>query len=48
MHDMTLWLFLADVLLVVAMVACRGTARVSLTPARILPQLAQYEQHRSR
>ena len=48
MHDMTLWLFLADALLVVAIVACRSTVRASLVPVRILPQLAQLEQHRSR
>ena len=48
MHDMTLWLLFADVLIVVAMVACRGTVRASLVPVRILPQLAQFEQHRLR
>jgi hypothetical protein len=48
MHDMTLWLLLADALLVVAMVACRRTVRASLVPMRILPQLAQCKQHRSR
>jgi hypothetical protein len=45
---MTLWLLLADALLVVAMVARRSTVRASLVPVRILPQLAQFEQHRSR
>ncbi len=48
MHDMTLWLLLADALLVVAMVAGRGKIEASLVPVRILPQLAQFEQHRPR
>jgi hypothetical protein len=48
MHDMTLWLLLADALLVVALVACSGAVRASLVPVRILPQLAQFEQHRLR
>ena len=48
MHDMALWLIPADALLVVAMVACRGKVRASPVPVRILPQLAQFEQHRSR
>jgi hypothetical protein len=48
MHDMILWLLLADALIVVAMVACRGAVRVSLAPVRILPQLAQLQRHRSR
>jgi hypothetical protein len=47
MHDMTLWLLLADVLTVVAMLACRGTVRTSLMPVRILPPLAQLQQNRS-
>jgi hypothetical protein len=47
MNDMTLWLLLADVLIVLAIVACRGTVRASLVPVRILPQLAQFQQNRS-
>ena len=46
MHDMTLWLLLADALLVVALVACSGTVRASLVPVRILPQLAQIHHRR--
>jgi hypothetical protein len=48
MHDMPLWLLLADMLIVLAMVACRDTVRASLVPVRILPQLAQFPQNRSR
>ena len=48
MHDMTLWLLLADTLIVVAMVACRGKAQASVVPVRVPSQLAQLEQHRSR
>ena len=48
MHDMTLWLLLADALLFVAMVASRGTVGSSLVPVRILPQLAQIHHHRRR
>ncbi len=47
MRDMTLWLLLADVLIVLAMVACRGMVRASLVPVRILPQLAQFQLNRS-
>jgi hypothetical protein len=48
MHDMTLWLLLADALLIAAMVACRGKVRASVVPVRVPSQLAQFEQHRSR
>ena len=48
MHEMILWLLLADALLVVALVACSGPVRASLVPARILPQLVQLQKHRSR
>ncbi len=48
MPDMTLWLLLANALIVVAMVACRGTVRASVVPVRVPSQLAQFEQHRSR
>jgi hypothetical protein len=48
MRDVTLWLFLADALVVVAMVACRGKVRASVVPVRVPSQLAQFEQHRSR
>jgi hypothetical protein len=48
MHDMILWLLLADALVVVAMIACRGKVRASAVPVRAPSQLAQFEQHRSR
>jgi hypothetical protein len=48
MHDMTLWLLLADALLVVAMVAYRGKVRPSVVPVRVPSQLAQFEHHRAR
>ena len=48
MRDVTLWLILADALVVVAMVACRGKVRASVVPVRVPSQLAQFEQHRSR
>jgi hypothetical protein len=47
MPAMTLWLLLTDVLLIVVMVACRGTVRMSLVPVRILPPLAQLQRNRS-
>ena len=48
MHDMTLWLLLANALIVIAIVDCRGTVRASVVPVRVPSQLAQFEQHRSR
>jgi hypothetical protein len=48
MHDMILWLLLADALIVVAMVACRGKVRASVVPVRVPSQSAQFEQNRSR
>ena len=48
MHEMILWLLLADALVVVAMIACRGKVRASAVPVRVPSQLAQFEQHRSR
>jgi hypothetical protein len=45
---MTLWLLLTDALVVVAIVACRGTVRTSVVPVRIPPELTQLDQHRSR
>jgi hypothetical protein len=48
MHDMTLWLLLADALIVVAMVTCRGKVRASVVPVRVPSQPAQFEKYRSR
>ena len=48
MHDMTLWLLLADALLVVAIVVCRTKVRASRVLVRVLPQPAQFERRRSR
>ena len=46
MHDMILWLLLADALVVVAMIACRGKIWASAVPMRVPSQLAQIHHRR--
>jgi hypothetical protein len=48
MHDVTIWLLVANTLAVVAMVAYRGMLHASLVPVRVPARLARFEQNRSR
>jgi hypothetical protein len=48
MHDVTIWLLVANALVVAAAVAYRGMVHASLVPVRVPARLARCEQNRSR
>ena len=45
-HDVTIWLLVANTLVIATMVAYRGMVRPSLVPVRVPAQLAQFKANR--